>query len=437
MLECIVLVLFALALLLCLLLDVSLLLALALGFFLFFGYALLRGHRLYAVLKMAFSGIKTVAPILLVFLLIGMITAFWRACGTIAYIVYHATAVFSPSTVLLATFLLCAALSVLTGTAFGTSATMGMICGTIAAGMGIHPALIGGAVMSGSYFGDRLSPMSTSALLVATVTGTDIFANIRRMIPPTVVPTVLSCLVYFLLGQASGDVNSAAEVCALFEAHFTLTPWLLLPAAVIVVLSLFKVRVKITLLVSLIFAVVLAVLVQGMPLPTLLRTALLGFTPTAEALAGLMSGGGIRSMLNVCCIILLSATYAGIFKNTGLVNSIKHRLTAVSKAITPFGGTLLTSAITAMISCNQTLAIMLSNELCDEIVEDGATRALYLENTAVIIAPLIPWSIACGVTLAAVNAPPLSVVAACYLYLLPLWQYAVVLWQRKKHPVTK
>jgi NhaC family Na+:H+ antiporter len=70
-------------------------------------------------------------------------------------------------------------------------------------------------------------------------------------------------------------------------------------------------------------------------------------------------------------------------------------------------------------------------------VEDGATRALYLENTAVIIAPLIPWSIACGVTLAAVNAPPLSVAAACYLYLLPLWQYAVVLWQRKKHPVTK
>ena len=437
MIEFVTIAIFSLSLLGCILFSIPVLAALVFGFFLFCGYGLYKGHGLAAVGRMALNGIKTVKNILFIFLLIGMITAFWRSSGTIAYIVYHATAVFSPATMLLSTFVLCGALSVLTGTAFGTSATMGVICATIARSMGLDPILIGGAVLSGSYFGDRLSPMSTSALLVATITDTNIFANIKRMVPISIVPTILSCLTYFLLGQNAHSADSTTEICTLFEENFVLNPWLLLPAIAIVVMSLLKIEVKITMLVSIVFAVILSAAVQDLSFIELLRTALLGYAPTSEPLADLMAGGGIVSMVNVFCIVCLSSTYAGIFKGTGLMNNIKHHLTALSKKITPYGGTLLTSIITIMIGCNQTLAIMLTCELCDEMEEDKNRRADYLENTAVVLAPLIPWSIACAVPLGAVNGPTLSIVAACYLYLLPIWNYILVLHEKKKHPVSK
>lgn len=437
MIEFVTIAIFALSLLGCILLGIPVLAALVFGFFLFCGYGLYNGHSLAAVGRMALGGIKTVKSILFIFLLIGIITALWRSSGTIAYIVYHATTVFSPSTMLLSTFLLCSALSVLTGTAFGTSATMGVICATIARSMGLDPLLIGGAVLSGSYFGDRLSPMSTSALLVATITDTDIFYNIKRMIPMSIAPTLLSCLIYFLLGKNAHSAGSTAEICTLFEENFTLNPWLLLPAIAIVVLSLCKIKVKFTMLVSLLLAASLSLTVQDLSFTGLLRTALLGYAPASDPLAKLMAGGGILSMVNVCCIVCLSSTYAGIFKGTGLMNNIKHHLTALSRKITPFGGTMVTAIITIMIGCNQTLAIMLTCELCDEMDIDKETRAAYLENTAVIMAPLIPWAIACAVPLGAVNAPTTSIVAACYLYLLPLWNYLVVLFSRKKHPATK
>ena len=433
MAELVVLLVFTLSLLGCIIFGLPVLAALVFGFFLFCGYGLYKGHSLASVGRMALSGVKTVKTILIIFILLGMITAFWRSSGTIAYIVYHATKVFSPSTMLLSTFLLCSALSVLTGTAFGTSATMGVICATIARSMGLDPVFIGGAVLAGSYYGDRLSPLSSSALLVAAITDTDIFSNVKRMVPYSVVPTLLACAVYFFLGRNVHGAGNTEEICTLFEANFALTAWLLLPAIIIVVLSLFKVNVKITMSVSIIVAAVLSAAVQGTSFMELLRFAFFGYMPASADLVELMSGGGIFSMTNVFCVVCLSSTYAGIFKGTGLMNNIKHHLTALADKITPFGSTLLTAIITIMIACNQTLAVMLTCELCDEVVPDKETRAIYLENTAIILAPVIPWTVACTVPLTSVNAPTISVVAACYLYFLPIWHYITVLYHRKKH----
>ena len=128
---------------------------------------------------MALDGVLTVRNILITFLLIGILTALWRAAGTIAVIVSYASALIRPSVFLLMTFLLNCAVSVLMGTSFGTSATMGVICATMGTALGVDIRLIGGAVLSGVLFGDRCSPVSTSALLVAELTGTSVFDNIR------------------------------------------------------------------------------------------------------------------------------------------------------------------------------------------------------------------------------------------------------------------
>ncbi|MBR4869763.1 MAG: sodium:proton antiporter, partial [Oscillospiraceae bacterium] len=363
MLETVVLLLFTAALLCCIIWNIPVLWALIFGLALFSAYALWKKHSLSDLWDMILSGVKTVRHILITFLLIGMITAAWRASGTIPFIVYHCARFFTPRTMVLMTFLLCCGVSTLTGTAFGTAATVGVICGAVATSMGISPALWGGAVLAGAYFGDRCSPMSTSALLVSALTKTDIYRNVRAMLRSAAVPFVLSCVVYFLLG--SGAVGEkGTEVCEIFADHFVFSPWLLLPAAVIVAFSLFKIPVKITMSVSILAAAVLAAAVQGVSFGALCKMLLLGFEARDAALAALLNGGGILSMKNGFFIVCLSSTYAGIFQGTGLPEGIGRSVSALSRKITPYGSVLFTATVTSLVSCNQTLATMLTHQLC-------------------------------------------------------------------------
>ena len=200
MVELAIIVIFAAALLICVFADISVLYPLAFGYFLFSGYALSKGQSIKKLLRETANGIMTIKNIIMTFMFIGMMTGIWRACGTIAFIVYHASDLCTPSVMLMASFILCALLSVLTGTSFGTAATMGVICATMAHNMGIPPLLYGGAILSGSFFGDRCSPMSTSALLVSELTGSDIYTNIKNMAKTAAVPAVLTCAIYAILG---------------------------------------------------------------------------------------------------------------------------------------------------------------------------------------------------------------------------------------------
>ena len=427
MIEIGVLSVFAGSLVICIGYDISILAALVFGFFLFFGYGLYRKHTVKEMCSLAFSGVKTVKNILITFLLIGIITATWRVCGTIPYIVYHATKICSPGMMVLITFLLCCLISALTGTAFGTAATMGVICTTMASGMGIPLLYSGGAVLAGSFFGDRCSPMSTSALLVSTVTGTDLYRNIGNMVKTSVVPFVITCGIYALLGMGAGGDSDTSQIQTLFATNFVLHPAALIPAAAIIVLSCFRINVKITMSISILCGMAVAFCIQGTSVRELLTIALWGYKAENAELAALLSGGGIQSMVKVFCIVCLSSCYSGMFNGTGLLEIFRSSLNRLSAKILPFGSILVTSILTVMVSCNQTLAIMLTHQLCMDTEPDPETMASHLENTAVVIAPLIPWSIAGAVPLATVGAPTGCILTACYLYLLPLWNYAVAI----------
>ena len=186
--------LFSLSLIFCLLLKYSVIYALIVGYIIFVTYGLIKGHDLKVLIKKSFEGVLTVKNILLVFVLIGMITALWRASGTIAFIVYMGSKLISPSILILLTFLLCSILSFLIGTSLGAAATMGVICVSIGKAMGISPYYLGGAVLSGIYFGDRCSPMSTSALLISELTKTNLYTNIKMMIKTSIIPFIVKKL---------------------------------------------------------------------------------------------------------------------------------------------------------------------------------------------------------------------------------------------------
>ena len=412
-------------------LGLPLILALLGGYVLFFLYGLYRKHSPTALWRMSLQGLRTVGNILFLFLLIGMITALWRACGTVPFLIYHAAGLISPAVFLLLAFLLNALVSFLTGTSFGTAATMGTICMTMAAAMGLPPILSAGAILSGAFFGDRCSPMSTSALLVAALTKTDLYKNIVLMLRTAAVPLALTCGIYLFFGIRFSSGTFSAELLAPFARGFRLHWTTLLPAAVIVVLSLFRVSVKWTMGLSILCSAVLCLAVQGMDLPALGRTALLGYEPALTELKPLLTGGGLISMITPLCIVSISSTYSGLFEGTGLLDGMKEKTARLAQRVTPFGSLLAVSVGTCIISCNQTLAIMLSHALCKD-GQPPQELAVGLENTAVVIAPLVPWSIAGAVPLASLGAPASALLAACYLYLIPLWNLLVRLASKQK-----
>ena len=436
MLEAVVLVAFCAELVACVALGAPIVLALFVGLVLFVGYGLARGHRPGALARMGLSGIATARGVLTAFVLIGVLTASWRACGTVAEIVMLAAPLVVPAAAPLAIFLLCGLMSFLTGTSFGTSATMGVVCMTMARSMGANELFAGGAVLAGAYFGDRCSPMSTSALLVRTLTRTDLPGNFRAMLRSAAVPFALALVVYAVGGFATASGAGAAEVAGasgsggsveVLAAYFDQGVVALLPAVPVLVLPLLRVDVKVAMAASIVLAAAVCVGAHGMGAGELLSCAVWGFAPDDASVAALMSGGGLVSMVNVVLIVCLSSSYAGIFQGTGLLEGVRGGIAALARKATPFGAVLAVSVPASMVACNQTLGIMLAHQLCAEVEPDARKLALDLEDSAVVVSPLVPWSIACSAVVTMCAAPDGCWLTAVYLWFIPLWHLAVAL----------
>lgn len=423
--------LFSLSLIFCLLLKYSVIYALIVGYIIFITYGLMKGYDFKVLIKKSFEGVLTVKNILLVFILIGMITALWRASGTIAYIVYMGSKLISPSILILLTFLLCSILSFLIGTSLGTAATMGVICVSIGKAMGINPYYLGGAVLSGIYFGDRCSPMSTSALLITELTKTNLYTNIKLMLKTSIIPFVTTCLFYLFLGLKSSTSPVGIDATNIFKENYNLNIVVIVPAILIIILSLFKVNVKKTMLVSIVISFIIAMFFQKESVTSLINYCVYGFHHSNEKLNLMMKGGGILSMLNVGLIVAISSSYSGIFKETKMLVLMKKYLKEFSKKTSNYFVIFLSSIISGAIACNQSLGIILTYELCEEL-EDKQNMAIILENTIVLLVGLIPWNIAMAVPLKTIDIGLMSGLFAFYLYFLPLWNLFLGIVKEKK-----
>ena len=212
------------------------------------------------------------------------------------------------------------------------------------------------------------------------------------------------------------------DLTALFAREFRLSPWAAVPAAVILILSLLRVNVKLAMGASILAAVPLCLWLQGRAPLALLQTALTGFVAADADVAAMLNGGGVTSMLRVAAIVCLSSSYSVLFRKTGLLDRVRQAIGRLAGRTSPFFAMLLTSTLAGMVACNQSLTILLVHQLCRSLRPDPSDLALDLEDTAVVVAPLVPWSIAGAVPLSAVGAPGVSVLLACYLYLLPAWR---------------
>lgn len=434
MLQYIILGLFILSLGICLIGNISILFALIFGMFLFIFYAYKNGFNKKQIISMLMVGVLKIKNILIIFGLIGVLTAVWRISGTIPFILYYSVDLIKPEIFVLSTFLLCCAMSFIIGTSMGTAGTMGVICMMISNTIGINPLMTGGAVISGIYFGDRCSPMSSSAQLVSALTDTEIYENIKNMIYTSIVPFIISCVFYYFVSKSTIEIKVNTEYVKVLGDYFNFNIVTIIPALLILVFALFKINVKTSMGVSIVTACIIALFIQKASVDELISCMINGYKSTSsnEEIGILLNGGGLLSMVKVGCIVLISSTYSGILSKTDILKSIKKKIVLFSEKTTPFGISIFTSILAVCVSCNQALSVMLVDEMCHDLYEDKYEAASALENTAIVISALIPWSIAVAVPLETIGASSGSILYAVYLFLLPLWNFVISVKDKKK-----
>ncbi|MBD3883923.1 Na+/H+ antiporter NhaC family protein [Phormidium tenue FACHB-886] len=383
-----------------------------------------RGFKLKSLLAMAIAGSRQSFSVIWILLLIGAITAVWLASGTVAALVYYGVQVIHPRLFILLAFLLTSGVSVLIGTSFGAVGTIGTALMILANGSGVDAHAIAGAIIAGAYVGDRCSPMSSSANLIATVTQTDLYGNIRNMLRTAWLPLGITCLVYLGLSVLHPVQISNSLLPQEIDRLFDLNPIVLLPAVAILLLALLRVEVKRSILFSIVLAVVIGISLQHRSLLDLLRFSMLGFQLSEpSSLDHVLVGGGVLSMAKVCLVVVVSTAFAGLFSGTQVLAGMTQWLNQANSRSSLFLGTALIGTAAAAFGCTQTIAILLAQQLVQrkyEAEQNSIDLAVDLENTVVVISPLIPWNIAGLVPATVLGTNAGFIPYAVYLYLLPL-----------------
>lgn len=405
--------------------GVSILYPLLLGLACFIFLSLRRGYTISTLLGMMLDGSKKSLIVLKIFALIGAITAVWRACGTISFIVYYGIGFMSAKYFILSAFLLCCLVSFLLGTSFGTVGTIGIVLIVLAKSGSIDVNMTAGAIIAGAYFGDRCSPMSSSANLVSALTNTNLYVNVKNMIKTSVISFSISVIGYIYLSYFNPLTFYDNKIGSEILTYFNINIIVLFPAIIILMLAFFRVDVKLSMIISIFSGILIGYFVQDIPFPQMLKYIVTGYSMDKSGFfADIIQGGGLISMLKVSLIVLISSTYSGIFKGTGLLNDIEDLFERLSKRISIYPTLILSSILTAAFSCNQTLAVMLTHQFAYKSYEirrlSSYRLAVDMENTVILISALIPWNIAGAFPAAALSADAGFVLYAFYIYLVPL-----------------
>jgi NhaC family Na+:H+ antiporter len=391
-----------------------------------------RGQGLQPLLTLWWRGAKQSWPVFSILLLIGALISTWLAAGTVPALVYYGTQLIHPQYFILSAFLLTALVSVLIGTSFGSAGTIGLALMILARGSQFeHLDLVAGAIIAGAYVGDRCSPLSSSAHLVAILTQTGLYHNLKNMLLTALLPLVLSLGIYGVLSPQYPLGQMTDTIAPAIAETFNIQAINLLPALLVLVLAAWRVNVKVTMLVSLMTASMLSLSVQHYTPGDLLKFVLLGFIlEDHPLLQPMLQGGGLGPMARVCSIVFLSTGLAGLLVGTNSLSVVNRWLQSVQQPRHLFAGTMVVSLAAAAFGCTQTMAIVLTHQLTAEQYRqqtlDNYQFAVDLENTAVVLAPLVPWNIAGLVPATVLMVDASFIPYAVYLYLIPLCN---LIWQ--------
>lgn len=350
-------------------------------------------------------------PIMILFL-VGALAGTWLVSGVIPAMVYYGLQVLSPAIFLPASVVICAIISIATGSSWTTSATVGIALVGIGTALGINTGMIAGAVISGAYFGDKMSPLSDTTNLAPAMAGTDLFTHIRYM-TLTTIPTLVITLVVFSIISATIDTSGSADLSNLLttiSTTFKITPWLFVVPVVVIALILLKTKPLIALGTGVILAAIFAFIFQPNVLLHISSSKLSAITTSIftetqittdnEKLNDLFSAGGMEGMLWTIFLIICAMIFGGIMDGIGALAKITKELLKLAKTIFGlFASTVISCLGLNAIASDQYLAIVIPGKMFKKAYEDRGLApenlSRTLEDSGTVTSVLIPWN-TCG-----------------------------------------
>ncbi|MED4612773.1 malate-H+/Na+-lactate antiporter MleN [Bacillus subtilis] len=384
-------------------LDLPIQLALFVSWFI----AMLLGIRLgysYKDLQNAIAhGISNGLEAVLILVSVGALIGTWIAGGVVPTLIYYGLEFIHPSIFLLATLIICSIMSVATGTSWGTVGTAGIAMIAIGEGLGIPLPLVAGAILSGAYFGDKLSPLSDSTVLASSLSKVDVLAHVRAMlylsIPAYVITAILFTVVGFMYGGKNIDLDKVEFLKSSLQNTFDIHIWMLIPAVLVIVLLAMKKPSMPVIVIGALLGAIWAVVFQGMDIAHAIATAYNGFSikTDVEFLNGLLNRGGIVGMLDSLVVIIFGLGFGGLLEKLGVLKVI---VSTFEKKLTSAGNVTLSTLIVAFLANIFGCAMYVSLILTPKIMEDSYDR-LHLDRRVLsrnsevggtLTSGMVPWS---------------------------------------------
>lgn len=415
-------------------------------------FALLMGNKWSDIQDTVKRVVGDSATTLLILLSVGMMVGIWIIGGTVPTLLYYGLKICSPNIIVPLAFVLCAITSLFTGTSFGSIATMGLALFGVGTSMGISAPLMAGAVCSGAFFGDKMSPLSDTTNVAADMSGTPLYDHIGSMMYTTVPATVICLVLYTVLGirnaSANADLSSIELILDTLGANFNISVIALVPAVLVLLTSALKVPAVPAMLGCTAVSGVFACLLQKISLSAMLGAAMNGFSSdTGVAMVDkILSRGGMTSMYSTVAIIILSATMGAVLEKSGVIDSLVNNvlLKAVHKPCGLILSTMVYCYSLLLISGHQVMPIILGGRTFrpayDRMGIQSKVLSRTLEDTCTIGAPMVPWGTSCAYMFSVLGIGIAYIPYAFLCYIVPLFAilYACTGWfVWHKEPMTE
>ena len=398
------------------------------------------------------DNIKGIASATIILLIIGALSGAWMLSGVVPTLIDYGMAVINPRFFLATACIICILVSVMTGSSWTTIATIGIALMGIGQAQGYSDGWIAGAIISGAYFGDKISPLSDTTVLASSVSHTPLFDHIRYMLFTTI-PSIVITLIIFVVAGITGDVAESSQIdriSAVLNARFNITPWLLIVPIVTGVLIARRVPTLITLFASTVMAVIAAVVAQ----PDILASLGHGDRPVFEGamkmlttetsissgnalVDDLISTRGMAGMLNTVWLILCAMCFGGTMTASGMLRSITTMFARMMKStFSLVSSTVCSGLFLNLTTADQYISIILTGNMFRNIYEREGYESRLLsrttEDSVTVTSVLVPWN-SCGMTQSTVlGVPTLTYLPYCFFnYLSPIMSMIVAAFSYK------
>jgi len=374
------------------------------------------------------KGIGLAMNAILILMVIGLLVATWIQAGIVPAMIAYGLDILSPPVFLGAACAICALVSLATGSSWSTAATVGIALIGVGEGLGIPRPMVAGAIISGAYFGDKMSPLSDTTNLAPAMAGSTLFDHVRHMVYTTGPALALALVGYVLLGLGRAGEMDTAKVDAIraaIESSYVVSPLLLLPPLLVIAMVIFRLSALPALIGGTLLGGILAWLVQGQGPGDILSALYDGVSASTgnDLVDQLLSRGGLKSMFSTVALIICALSFGGVMERSGMLAAIAGAVLRLARGV----GGLITATLATCIGMNvlasdQYLAIVVPGRMYREayarmgLAPVNLSRAL--EDSGTLTSALIPWNTCGAFMIATLDLEPWTYVPFCFLNLL-------------------